>query len=261
MVVETTSKSPWPKRLGLLAALLLLLAAMAGVMIWLIRVDAVVWLAKANAWLADTVIHRMGYLGVFLLMAIESSFIPFPSEVVMPPAGDLARRLPDWTLAGVIFWGTAGSLAGALVNYVLAWFLGRPLLLALIVRHGRYMRISEADYHRAEAFLLRHGAISTFVGRLLPVIRQLISLPAGLAGMHLGLFCFLTTLGAGLWVTVLALAGYWFGSDPEQLSLFLREQAHWLIGAALLLTSVYLVYWRRRRMLPGGEPKTQDSRP
>ncbi|MDH4249451.1 MAG: DedA family protein [Deltaproteobacteria bacterium] len=247
MVSNPSPQRRWLKRLTPLLIFSLIMAVLGGGMVWLIQVDAVIWLARANTWLAETVIQRMGYLGVFLLMVIESSFIPFPSEIVIPPAGDLARRLPDWSLAGVIFWGTAGSLAGALINYWLAWTLGRPLLLSLIKRYGRYFRISEKDFQRTEAFLLRHGALSTLVGRLLPVIRQLISLPAGLAGMPLMLFCVLTSLGAGLWVAVLALAGYWFGSEPERLSQFLREETRWLIALALLFMGAYLIYWRRYR--------------
>ena len=100
-------------------------AGLAALLLWLIRVDAVVYLARANQWLADTVIARLGYWGVFLLMAIESSVVPLPSEIVMPPAGDLARRLPDWTLWGVIVTGTLGSLAGALVNYAFSRTVGR----------------------------------------------------------------------------------------------------------------------------------------
>ena len=246
MAINGRKTTTWANRLWLLLLVLVVLGVAAGLMAWLIHVDAVIWLAQANAWLADVVIKRLGYLGVFLLMTIESSFIPFPSEIVIPPAGDLARRLPDWTLVGVIFWGTAGSLAGALVNYWLAWYLGRPLLLALIHRYGRLVRVGEAEFHRAEAFFLRHGAVSTLVGRMMPVIRQLISLPAGLAGMSMGGFIALTTLGAGVWVTTLAVAGYWFGADPERLAQFIRGESHWLILVAVLGLGGYFLYWQWR---------------
>jgi membrane protein DedA with SNARE-associated domain len=228
---------------SLLAGLALFGAALA----WALRHDAVVWLAQANAWIADTVIVRMGYFGVFLLMAIESSFLPLPSEIVIPPAGDLARRLPDWHLGWVIVVGTLGSLAGALCNYFLAHYLGRPLLVALIDRFGRYFRLSIAGYEATERLYVRHGGIATFTGRLLPGIRHLISLPAGLTRMNLVSFCALTTLGSAVWVTVLALAGYWFGAEPQRLAEVLREYSHWLVAAALLLIGGYVLRLRLRR--------------
>jgi membrane protein DedA with SNARE-associated domain len=234
-------------------------AGLAALLLWLIRVDAVVYLARANQWLADTVIARLGYWGVFLLMAIESSVVPLPSEIVMPPAGDLARRLPDWTLWGVIVTGTLGSLAGALVNYAFSRTVGRFLLLSLIARYGRYVRVSEAAYLAAERFFFRHAAFATFVGRLLPGVRHLISLPAGLARMPLAAFCVLTTLGAGVWVTFLAWLGYVFGADPARLSEAMKEYSHWLVGASVAALAAYAVwaYLRRRngalRPSGGGE--------
>src|SRR3990172_1221937 len=129
-------------------------------------------------WLVDT-IGAMGYPGIFLLMAMESSVIPVPSELVMPPAGYLAQQgkmNPYWA----VFWGTVGSLAGAYANYFAAHHLGRPLVL----RYGRYVGIGEHKFAKVERFFLEHGEISTFVGRLFPVVRHLISIPAGLAGMN-----------------------------------------------------------------------------
>jgi membrane protein DedA with SNARE-associated domain len=219
-----------------LAGALLAAGGSALLIAWLIRADALVWLAAANRWLADAFIHRLGYWGVFLLMFIESSFVPFPSEIIIPPAADLARRLPDWSLAAVIGLGVAGSLAGALFNYGLALYLGRPLLLRWIDRCGSYLRVTRTGYDRAEQLFLRHGAISTFTGRLLPGIRQIISLPAGLARMNLAAFSLLTALGAGLWVVVLALAGYWFGAGAESLAESLQRYTRWLaLGGALLV--------------------------
>jgi membrane protein DedA with SNARE-associated domain len=239
-------RGTWKTVLAALA-LLAILAGTAALTLWLIRIGAVVYLAQLNQWLADTFIARFGYWGIFLLMTIESSFIPFPSEIVMPPAGDLARRLPDWSLTGVIAVGTAGSLAGALVNYVLARYLGRMILLTLVRRYGRYLRISEAAYLSAERFFFRHSAFATFIGRLIPAIRQLISLPAGLARMPLAPFCVLTTLGAGMWVALLAVLGYWFGADPQRLAEVMREYSHWLAGAAGAAVAGYAAWaWLRR---------------
>ena len=225
-------------------ALVVLAALAAGGLYALIRFDGIVLLARLNRWLAETFIERMGYAGVFLLMLIESSFIPFPSEIIIPPAGDLARRLPDWSLTGVIAAGVLGSLGGALINYYLARYLGRPVLLRLIHRFGSYVRLSEAGYFKAEQLFARHGAISTFTGRLIPGIRQIISLPAGLSGMNLMVFSVLTSLGAGIWVVMLALLGYWFGGDPEALGATLKSYSHWLIGGTGILVVAYGLWSR-----------------
>ncbi len=236
------------KRLVLWAAGFALLggAAVAGLYA-LLHTGFVVWLAQLNQWLADSVIRRLGYWGVFALMFIESSLLPLPSEIVVPPAADLARRLPDWNVGWVVVVSTAGSLAGALFNYYLALYLGRPLLLRGIKRFGRYVRFSQRGYEQAEAMFQRHGAISTFTGRLIPGIRHLISLPAGLARMRLLPFCLLTSLGAGMWVSVLAWLGYWFGANPEELALQLQRSSHWLAAGAVVLLVLYAA-WHLRRM-------------
>ncbi len=224
----------------LVLAALFLLAGVALGLAWLIRHDAVIWLAQANQWIADTVVQRFGYGGVFVAMAIESSIIPLPSELIMPPAGDLARRLPDWTMGGVLLWGTLGALAGALVNYWLALTIGRPVLLILIERYGKFVHVSPETYRSAEAFFKRHGAISIFVGRLLPGVRHLISIPAGLARMNLVTFSVLTAAGAGIWGAVLATLGYWFGSDPQRLSEAMKAYSQWVVGGALALIALYI---------------------
>src|ERR1700757_2495710 len=146
-------------------------------------------------WLLQT-IGAMGYPGIFLLMAMESSVIPIPSELVMPPAGYLAQQ-GEMNMWAAIFFGTAGSLVGAYANYFAAHYLGRPLVL----KYGKYVWITEEKFAKVETFFHRHGEISTFIGRLLPVIRHLISLPAGLAGMHHWKFSLYTLLGAGIWCT------------------------------------------------------------
>ncbi|MDH4224523.1 MAG: DedA family protein [Deltaproteobacteria bacterium] len=218
------------------------LAGLAWGLWWGIQHDVVVHLAALNTWLADNLIVKMGYGGVFLLMFIESSFIPFPSEIIIPPAADLARRMTDWRLEGVVISGVLGSLAGALFNYYLARNLGRSVILGLINRYGRYLMLSNQGYLQSEAFFLRHGAISTFVGRLLPGIRQIVSIPAGLARMNLFPFILFTTLGAAIWVVVLAMAGYWFGSQPDALSSMLKSYSHWLVLGGVLLIGGYVVY-------------------
>ncbi len=234
-------------QIGLVACLLAVAVGAAYGVAWMIREEAILNLAQANQWLADTFIHRLGYWGVFALMAVESSFLPLPSELIMPPAGDLARRIPEWSLGGVIVAGTLGSVAGALVNYVLALYVGRPLLLALIRRYGRFVHVSEPAYLRAEALFERHGPFATFIGRLVPGVRHLISIPAGLSRMPLIMFCAMTAAGAGLWVTVLAYLGYWFGGNPQQLADSLKQYSHWLVAASLLAVVGYGVWLYRRR--------------
>jgi membrane protein DedA with SNARE-associated domain len=250
------ARSAFPSRraAALWSAAALLLALLAWFLGWAIRNDAVVWVAQANQWIADTVVRRMGYAGVFLLMAIESSVLPLPSELVMPPAGDLARRLADWSLGGVIAAGTLGSVAGALANYWLALALGRPLLLLLIGRYGKFIHVSVPSYESAEAFFHRHGAIATFVARLVPGVRHLISIPAGLSRMNLLAFSVLTLAGAGLWNAILALLGYWFGQEPQQLSDAMKRYSHWVVAAALLLVALYAAWnWMRARRGAGGQ--------
>ena len=227
---------------------LLALAALGTAAFLFLRFDGLLLIAQANDWLADVLIKRLGYGGVFALMAIESSLVPFPSEIVMPPAGALARRNPDWTLLGVISAGTLGSLAGAWFNYLLARYLGRPLLLRFVQGPGRYLHLNEAKYLRAEALFLRHGAITTFLGRLIPGVRQLISLPAGLAKMNPLTFSALTALGAGIWSAVLALLGFWFAGQPEELSRLLHRAPHLVLAAVLALGTLYLAWrWYRRQ--------------
>ena len=190
-------------------------------------------------WLINT-IGAMGYPGIFLLMAMESSVIPIPSELVMPPAGYLAHQ-GQMSMAAAILCGTVGSLVGAYANYFAAHYLGRPLIL----KYGKYVWITEEKFAKVESFFLRHGEISTFIGRLLPVIRHLISLPAGLAGMHHWKFSLYTLLGAGIWCTVLTLIGYIIGKEQ---ALIMRYSHQAVIGVVLFSGILIAVYvWRQRR--------------
>jgi membrane protein DedA with SNARE-associated domain len=246
---DSTRPRGFPLRLVLLGVgALAVLALVAWGLAWLIRNDAVVWLAQANQWIADTVVAKLGYAGVFALMAVESSVIPLPSELVMPPAGDLARRLADWNLGGVIVAGTLGSIVGALINYWLAARIGRPLVLLLIARYGKFVHVSGESYARAEAFFQRHSAIATFVSRLIPGVRHLISIPAGLARMNLLAFTLLTLAGAGLWNAILAYLGYWFGQEPQRLSEVMKQDSHYVVAGALALVAAYAAWtwWRGR---------------
>jgi membrane protein DedA with SNARE-associated domain len=187
-------------------------------------------------WLVDAV-GQWGYSGIVMLMALESSFFPFPSEVVIPPAAYLAAS-GKMNIAMVIFCGTLGSLLGAVFNYWIALKFGRPFF----VKYGRYLLVSPKSMEKADRFFERHGHISTFVGRLLPGIRQYISLPAGVARMNVFAFCAATALGAGIWVLVLAGMGYWFGRN-EQLVL---QNLHWVTLFVVVGCGVIVFfYWRK----------------
>jgi membrane protein DedA with SNARE-associated domain len=190
-------------------------------------------------WLVQT-IGSMGYPGIFLLMAMESSVIPIPSELVMPPAGYLAQQ-GQMSMVVAILVGTAGSLIGAYANYFAAHFLGRPLLL----KYGKYVFITEEKFAKVETFFLKHGEISTFIGRLLPVVRHLISLPAGLAGMNHLKFSLYTLLGAGIWVTVLTCLGYFIGSNQELIMKYSHHALGIVVVASALIILVYIKLQRR----------------
>ena len=197
-----------------------------------------------------------GYAFIFAFMAIESSFVPFPSEIVMLPAGFLAARgeltlhVPAADLALAIAVGVIGSLAGAYFNYFLSRWLGEPFLR----RYGRWFFVKPEALDRAEEVFNRYGAVTTFVCRLIPVIRQLISIPAGLSGMPLGKFTLFTGLGAGIWTAILAATGYVLGrtaGDITYLELVHKGKAlvdaHliWLILGGLVVAVLYLLVSKR----------------
>jgi membrane protein DedA with SNARE-associated domain len=184
----------------------------------------------------------MGYTGIFLLMAMESSVIPIPSEIVMPPAGYLVQQ-GKMNMVLVILSGTLGSLVGAYANYFAARYLGRPLLL----RYGRYVWITEDHFDRVERYFRDHGEISTFIGRLLPVARHLISLPAGLAHMNHLRFSMYTLAGSAMWVTVLTWIGYFIGENQELIEQYSRHAVVDILIFSAVLAGIYILVHRRRR--------------
>ncbi len=192
-------------------------------------------------WLVQT-IGQWGYLGIIILMFLESSFFPFPSEVVITPAGFLAAKkvMNIWI---VILSGTIGSLLGALFNYWLALRLGRPFF----EKYGHVFLVSQKSLQKADIFFQKHGHISTFIARLLPGIRQYISLPAGLTKMNLYLFCLYTSLGAGIWVVVLACIGYCFGRNQALIEDILGRLLLILIPACVLIIALYVWRYRKKR--------------
>ncbi|MEI6214799.1 MAG: DedA family protein [Desulfuromonadales bacterium] len=190
-------------------------------------------------WLLTT-IGAMGYPGILLLMAMESSIIPVPSELVMPPAGYLAFQ-GKMSMPLAILCGTVGSLVGAYVNYFVSRHLGRPLIL----KYGKYVLIPPAKFERVEHFFLQHGEISTFIGRLLPVVRHLISIPAGLAGMNHFRFSLYTLLGAGIWCTILTWIGYAIGENQKLIMQYSHKALLWVVLCCAILVLVYV--WHQRR--------------
>lgn len=185
-------------------------------------------------WIVETV-GALGYAGIFIMMFLESSFFPFPSEVVMIPAGYLASK-GEMNLYGAILAGIGGSLLGALFNYYLALKLGREFIL----KYGKYVLFKEESLQKMEDFFAEHGHISTFSGRLIPAVRQYISLPAGLARMNLLAFSIYTSLGAGIWVIILAVLGYMIGGNQALLEEYLHTIVIGLILSVILIIIIYV---------------------
>ena len=187
-----------------------------------------------------------GYLGIIALMALESSIVPVPSEVVIPPAAFWASQ-GRMSLAGVVLAGTFGSWLGSAISYWVSRWIGR----ALILRWGKYVFITPDSMERAEVFVHRYGVGGVFFARLLPVVRHLVSIPAGIVRMPFGVFSVVTALGAAVWCSVLA----WFGqkitaahpdlmNDPEALVRMTKDEAHWIVLAVLVLCALYFLVMR-----------------
>jgi membrane protein DedA with SNARE-associated domain len=197
-------------------------------------------------------LDHLNYWTITLLMAIESSFIPFPSEIVVPPAAYKAAGGSDMNVFLVVFFATLGANIGALFNYYLAYFVGRPIVYKFAnSRFGHMCLIDEDKVKNAERYFEKHGALSTFIGRLIPAVRQLISIPAGLSKMKLSTFLLYTTLGAGIWNTILAAIGYYLQSvvPEDQLLVTVSEYSHELgyvfIGIGIFIVG-YLIYKGRK---------------
>ena len=202
-------------------------------------------LMKVENWYAN----NMNYLSITLLMTVESSFIPFPSEIVIPPAAyvagkeDSSLHTTDSYILNVlliVLFGTMGALLGAIINYVLAMWLGRPIIYAFAdSKVGHLCLLSSEKVKKAEDYFNDHGKVSTFVGRLIPGIRQLISIPAGLSKMHFGQFLLYTFLGASIWNIVLALLGYIAHGQMD----LIHEYSHELSIAIMALLGMVVVYF------------------
>ena len=189
--------------------------------------------------------EHLTYGTIILLMAIESSFIPFPSEIVIPPAAYFAARNGDMNIMMIVLLATVGALIGAVINYVLSLIIGRPVVYAFAnSRIGHMCLIDAEKVQKAEVYFDKHGAVSTFLGRLIPAIRQLISIPAGLARMNFGTFALFTTLGAGIWNIVLAALGYWLSLNfPEdELLAQLEHYNRYLSWAGYALAAFIVIF-------------------
>lgn len=186
-------------------------------------------------------IYDWGYWGIFVLMTLESTVFPIPSELVVAPAG-------YWVAQGkmnffmVVLMSTLGSLCGASINYFVSMWVGRPFL----EKYGKYFLIKQQTLEKTERFFVKHGAISTFTGRLLPVIRHLISIPAGLARMNFGRFVLYTVLGSALWSTILAIFGYFIGDNEAAIKQHIMPLTIGVITFVGLLVAAYYV-WQKRQ--------------
>ena len=194
---------------------------------------------KVVSWYMD----HMNYSTITLLMTVESSFIPFPSEVVVPPAAYIASQEDsNMNIVLVVVFATIGALLGAIINYYLALFLGRPVIYRFAEsKIGKMCLLSAENVKKAEDYFNKHGNVSTLIGRLIPAIRQLISIPAGLSRMHLGNFLLYTFIGATLWNTVLAVLGYIAHGNADLIGRYNKELSHILVGLGILFV-LYLIY-------------------
>ena len=206
-------------------------------------------------------VENANYLFVFVFMVIESSFIPFPSEVVVPPAAYLAAARGDMNVVAIVAVATAGALVGALVNYFLSMLIGRPIVYKFAdSRLGHALLIDRDKVEKAEAYFARHGAVSTFIGRLIPAIRQLISIPAGLARMNIWIFMIFTSLGAMVWNAILAGMGVWLAHTVSYDDLFAAVEKYngylTLAGIGLFVLCVlYITYHAMRGGRKKGDAK------
>lgn len=195
------------------------------------------------SWLINTV-GSFGYAGILIMMAIESSVLPLPSELVMIPAGYIAQQ-GGMNLYIVILLGALGRLFGAGLNYYVSAYLGRPLIL----KYGRYFFLPEKKFLKVESFFKAHGEITTFIGRLIPGFRHIVSVPAGVVRMNIAKFSAYTLLGAGIWVSILAILGYWIGEEQELLKKYSHNISIALIMASAAIIAVYIFLHRRRKKI------------
>ena len=187
-------------------------------------------------WVTDT-IYSLGYAGIVMLMVLENVFPPIPSEVIMPLAGFMVSQ-GKFSLIGIIAAGTAGSVLGALPFYYIGRWINEERLKALADRYGRWLTVSGNDIERSKAWFDKHGRTAIILGRLVPAVRSLISIPAGIVRMNLAIFLTYTTVGTALWTALLAFLGYYLGSNFGRVGEYV-DKISWLVIAAIVL--IYIV--------------------
>ncbi len=183
-------------------------------------------------------VGSLGYFGIFLLMAIESTIIPFPMEIILIPAGALAAQ-GEMNFVFILVAAILGSIVGALINYYLAYFIGRRGLNRLVHKYGKFVFMYEDSVVKSERYFEKHGDITTFIGRLIPGIRSFVSLPAGFAKMNLTRFVFYTGLGAGIWAAILIYLGYLFGNNMDLIRENLNVITIVVVALCVLIIAVY----------------------
>jgi len=208
------------------------------------------WIHQAIAWLVDFV-HHLGYFGIFLMTFVESTFVPIPAEVTMIPAGYLVQQ-GKMAFFPVLIAGIVGTVAGAYFNYWLAKKYGRDLF----IRYGKYFMMTDAKLAKLERFFQKHGAISTFTGRLLPGIRHYISFPAGLAQMNVRSFFLYTALGGAIWMTVLVCLGYYIGENEDLAKKYLPMIK---IGILVVMVAFGTFYVRRATRRAKAEAALEEA--
>jgi membrane protein DedA with SNARE-associated domain len=186
-------------------------------------------------------VDKIGYLGIFIGMFLESTFVPIPSEIIMIPVG-IGAFYGKLNLYLAIIVGVTGNICGAIFNYYLSIYIGRPALLKI----GKYFFVKEHTIVKIEKYFQEHGSISTFIGRLIPGVRHYISLPAGIARMHFGKFCFYTAAGSAIWVTILTYLGFLIGENKELIKQYLHTAIILCLLFCVVLSVVYIVIKKRK---------------
>ncbi len=202
--------------------------------------------------LLQGLLDNLNYLNITILMIIESSAIPFPSEVVVPPAAYMAAENGKLSIPLIILFATLGSAIGAIINYVAAFYVGRPIIYKFVnSRLGHLCLLNQEKMEQAEAYFDKKGAVATLVGRLLPGIRQLISIPAGLAKMHFGYFLLYTVIGAGIWNVILAALGWYLQKivPLEQLNAAVKQYEQPIVWGICIIVALAIIYYVVKKYL------------